>query len=116
MVGLVVALLSFLPLLFGADPRVGAVAWRWLSGIAVGYWLLHGAVATMKLQRLSVSSRRRWVAGVATLLGLVLFSWNVISPDQHSPTRYIGGLLCLLAVAGSNFVVAVFAPADGGAA
>ena len=112
--GLVAAFLSFLPPLFGADSGPSAPAWRWLSGIAVAYWVPSSLHATRKLGR-SVDIWSRWVAVVATVVGLVLFAWNVISPDQHSPNRYIGGLLCLLAVAGSNFVVAVYTRADRGA-
>jgi hypothetical protein len=108
-IGLVATLLSLLPPLFERTPAEGFV-WRLLSGLAAAYWVLALRHAVPRL--VGLLSRRRsnfFLTGpAATLVGLFLFSWNVIAPDSASPNRYVGALLCLLCVAGTNFIIAVF--------
>lgn len=64
--GLVAALLSFLPPLFGANSEAGAPAWRWLSGVAGGYWVPSSFHAARQLGR-SVDIWNRWVVATSAV-------------------------------------------------
>ena len=110
-VGLVAALLALLPLLFDSASQAESLKWRIFSGIAAVFWVVAFMQAVPRLTRLApFQSAVRWVGPAATLVGMLLFSWNVLSPDSASPNRYAGGLIGLLVVSGSNFVLAVFDP------
>ena len=109
--GMAAALFAVLPLLLGAEADPEGPVWRLLSAaIGVGWVVLFLRVVP-KLARLNPArSNIVWVGPAATLIGLTLFSWNVVVPDSFSPNRYAGGLVCLLVVSGVAFLIAVFSP------
>jgi hypothetical protein len=107
LISLVVGLLAIIPLIVDRDHSHNA--WRWLSGIAILYWVIAFIQTVPKLRRMFSAPKAIGVVGPSsTVVGLLLFLLNVIAPGVLSPNRFAGGLLCLLVVAGSNFVLAVF--------
>jgi hypothetical protein len=109
LLGLVAALFAMLPLLLGAEADAEGLVWRLLSAALGAGWVVLFLRVVPKLARLNQArSKVFWVGPAATLVGLSLFSWNVVVPDSFSPNRYAGGLVCLLVVSGGAFLIAVF--------
>jgi hypothetical protein len=107
------ALFAILPPVFDQDDTtIGRGVWRSLSAIAVIVWVpgycafLHGAV---KAVRAGTFSWLDILLGLLpTLLGLGLLGSNVVAPSAASPGRYMLALVCVLAIAGLNFLAGAF--------
>lgn len=106
-IGMLVALYAFLPLVFWSDDtiialRVCAVgaAITWLIGYAL---YLRGA-----LRDRSQITSTFWMGMVITLLGLALLVFCIFSEGKVGITLYLAGMIAWLAIAGLNFVASVF--------
>jgi hypothetical protein len=100
--GMFAALFALLPLLLEGS-------WRALSGVAAFVWLGAFAMSARQLRRYEFPDRvQAWAGPLITLLGMILFGWNVVAPDAASPVRYTAGVLCQLGIAGFAFIHVVF--------
>jgi hypothetical protein len=114
LIGMGVAAFALLPLPFRGSPSEASSALRVCSAVAALFWL-GGYVLT--LRRVLTALRSRELSRGTFVLGLafnatavLLLAWNVLTPTQESPRRYVLALMSLLAIAGINFTITVLRP------
>ena len=104
---LFVGFLSVLTLIVGHVDSV--IVLRLLSGIAIILWTGALFFSWPKIRHLfKTRSPTHFVGWTSTLVGMSLLLLNVFAPSTWSASRFAGGLLCMLIIAGSNFLIAVF--------
>jgi len=106
-IGMLVALFAFLPLVFWDD--ASSVAFRLCAIGAMVTWL-GGYVLYLRgvLRDRSQITSTFWIGMVITVFGIVLLGYCVFSDGQDGITYYLLALLAWLAIAGLNFVASVF--------
>jgi len=114
LIGMIVTVFALLPLTLRGSEISSATAFRLCSVLALfcglggyAFFLPRGRVA-MRSGEISASAFGLGFALNAA--AVVLFAWNTVAPTLSSPQRYVLGLICALAIAGINFVVAVLTP------
>ena len=113
LVGLTVALYAILPLLMLEGGMALELTLKVCGSLAGLCWLTGYC---FYLRRIWGESEKFttafFVSLVVTILGLVLFASSIFDPRG---VLYVSGLVCLLAIAGMNFISAVFPPKNGAA-
>jgi hypothetical protein len=114
LIGMVVAAFALLPLTFRESAISIPSALRLCSALATCCWL-GGEALFFRRGRMAVRSREMSTGefGLGFALNttaVTLFAWNVLAPAPSSAQRYVLALMCALAVAGINFIVAVLRP------
>jgi len=106
-IGMLVALFAFLPLVFWDDASI--IAFRLCAIGAMVTWL-GGYVLYLRgvLRDRSQITSTFWIGMVITVFGIVLLGYCVFSDGQDGITYYLLALLAWLAIAGLNFVASVF--------
>jgi hypothetical protein len=114
LIGMIVAALALLPLTFRGSAISSLSALRICSTLAMCCWLGGEALffprgrAAVRSGEISASA---FGLGFAlNAVAILLFAYNVLAPTPSSPRRYVLGLMCALAIAGINFLVAVLNP------
>ena len=116
LIGMVVTVFALLPLTFRGPGISSTSAFRLCSVLALFCGL--GGYAFF-LPRGREALRSGEISAIAFGLGfalnaaaVVLFAFNVVAPTLSSSQRYVLGLMCALAIAGINFIVAVLTPKE----
>ena len=114
LIGMAVAAFALLPLTFRGSPISNPSALRLCSAFATCCWI-GGQALFFRRGHMAVRSREmstgQFGLGFAlNATAVTLFAWNVLAPTPSSPQRYVLALMCALAIAGINFIVAVLRP------
>lgn len=111
LLGMIGALLAVLPVLLERWPSQGAGPWRACSAVGAAIWIvlyvnfLRQALPAVRRDRLW----RAFLLGLAiTLLGLGSLIYNTILPSIAAPQFYMVAIVCLLFLAGFDFLIAAF--------
>jgi hypothetical protein len=113
LLGMLAALFAILPPVFVQDAAMnGTGVWRSLSAIGAIVWVAgYGAFLYDALKAVRAGSFS-WLdilfGLVPTLFGLGLLGSNVFDPSAASPQRYMLAMICVLAIAGLNFLAGAF--------
>lgn len=116
LIGMIVTAFALLPLTFRGPEFSGTSAYRLCSVLALACGLAGYAIflprgrAALRSGEISAGAFGLGFALNAT--AVVLFAWNAVAPTLVSPQRYVLGLMCALAIAGINFIVAVLTPKE----
>jgi hypothetical protein len=114
LIGMVVAAFAILPLAFRGSAISNPSAFRLCSALAMCSWLgaetLFFRRGLVALRSREISASEFWLGFALNATAVTLFAWNALLPNPTSPNRYVLALMCVLAVAGINFIVAVLRP------
>jgi len=114
LIGMVVAVFAILPLAFRGSPISNPSAFRLCSALAMCSWLGGEALFFRRglagLRSREISASEFWLGFTLNATAVTLLAWNALAPNPTSPHRYVLALMCVLAVAGINFIVAVLRP------
>lgn len=114
LIGMIVTVFSLLPLAFQGPAVTISGAFRICSVLALLCWLV-GNVFFLPRVRTALSAGEISLSalGLAFVLNttaVILFAWNIVVSTTSSPQRYVLGLMCVLSIAGINFIAAVLTP------
>lgn len=114
LIGMVVAAFAILPLTFRGSAISNPSAFRLCSALAMCSWLGGEALFFRRglagLRSREISAGEFWLGFALNATAVTLFAWNAFVPNPTSPHRYVLALMCVLAVAGINFIAAVLRP------
>lgn len=111
LLGMLAALFAVVPMVVEPTPSRGGEPWRWCSSVGAAVWaILYAAFVREVLP--AVRKDRLWVPflfGLSiTLLGLGSLVYNAILPSTSASQLYTIAVVCLLALAGFDFLIAAF--------
>jgi len=114
LIGMVAAAFAILPLSFRGSAISNPSAFRLCSALAMCSWLggetLFFRRGLVALRSREISATEFWLGFALNATAVTLFAWNTFLPDSTSANRYVLALMCALAIAGINFIVAVLRP------
>jgi hypothetical protein len=114
LIGMGVAAFALLPLTYRGSTIGGLSPLRVCSALAACSWLggyalsFRRVLTALRCRQLSVGTFMLGLAFNAT--AVLLLAWNVVAPAPSSSRRYVLALMCVLAIAGINFIVTVLRP------
>lgn len=110
--GMLAALFAVVPLVFDRDPNNSPQVWRWCSAAALAIWIANYVSFFREAVRAVRTETFSWsgiLLGLAiTFLGFGLLAYNVLVPSDAAPQRYTLAIVCLLVLAGLDFLAGAF--------
>ncbi len=111
-IGIAALVGAFLPVLatgFGlSGPSVWRVSSLIFAPIGLIGWILWARTVARAGYRPAFGTSTLAPDILANVVGQVLLWWNVVSPSESAPTRYVAALMAFLLIAAMSFVAAAF--------